>query len=351
MKKALYLVLVLALTVAWSSLALAQTKLNPTKDNPIVWKAQTLWNAGEIPQKTFEALCENIKKMSDGRLIVEPFASAVIVPQNETLEALQNNILQVIHVWPGYGGHKEPGLIPISDPIYAFKNPLEGFMWYYLKGGEEKFRKLYAPFKGYPVGIMHWTPESYPSRVPIRSKADFKGLKIRLPQGLENDLLSKLGATVIMFPGNEIFSALDKGVVDATNWSSLGVNASLGLMDIPGVKYATYPGFHSMPIGDFTVNIDRWNELPEDLQAIVETAVRRWAMDSWMAIHDADLAFVKKARETGKWEIISWSDENITEMRHEAYKVWQEWKKKSPMSKEVLDSIEDYLKELGRSME
>ena len=350
LKKVLIPALALALTLAWSPLASAQNKLNPTKEKPIVWKAQTLWGAAEIPQKSFEVLCENIKQMSGGRLIVEPYAAGVIVPTNETLTALTNNILQVLHVWPGYGGGKEPALIPISDLIYAYNTPLEGYMWYYKKGGEEIFKEIYAPFKAIPVGLMYWTSESYPSRVPIRNKADFKGLKIRLPQGMENDLLTRLGATAIQFPGTEIFSALDKGVVDAANWSSLGVNESLGLHDIPGIAYATYPGFHSMPIGDFTVNTDRWNELPEDLQAIVRVACKAWGLDSWMDIHDADMAAVKKYSQPGsKIEIVSWTDADRKDMFTEAYNtVWQDWKKKSPLAKKAIESYEAYLKELGR---
>ena len=344
MKRILSLALALALTVAWAPLATAQTA-----DKPIVWKAQTLWNAGEIPQKTFEDLCENIKVMSGGRLIVEPYPSGAIVPQNETLDALQNNVLQVLHVWPGYGSGKEPGLAPISDLIFAYRSPVELDTWLWYKGGIEIFRKMYAPFKGYPVGAMYWGVESWPSRKPLTKAEDFNGLKIRLSQGMQSEVLTKFGANVIQLPGNEIFPALDKGVIDACDWSTVGVNASLGLFDLSGVNYINYPGFHSMPIGDFTVNIDEWNKLPADLKAIVETACRRWMIDSWETIWVADITFVAKHRDPkSKVTVTDFPDAEKQKLTDVAVTIWNGWKSKSPLTKETIESQEAWLREIGR---
>lgn len=321
-----------------------------TAGKPISWKAQTLWNAGEIPQKTFEDMCENIKVMSGGRLIIETYPSGAIVPQNETLDALQNNVLDVIHVWPGYGAPKNPALAAISDLIFAYRSPIELDTWLFQKGGIELFRKIYAPFKGYPVGAMYWGVESWPSRKALAKADDFKGLKIRLSQGMQSEVLTALGASVIQLPGNEIFPALDKGVIDACDWSTVGVNNSLGLFDLSGVNYTNYPGFHSMPIGDFTVNIDRWNELTPDLKAIVETAVRRWMLDSWEAIYVADIEFVKKHRDdpNSKVTITEFPPEEIEKMTVAAQKVWQNWKSKNADSKAVIESQEDWLRDIGR---
>ena len=320
-----------------------------TAGKPLVWKAQTLWNASEIPQKTFEDLCNNIKIMSGGRLIIEPYPSGAIVPQNETLDALQNNVLQVIHVWPGYGAAKNPALAAISDLIFAYRSPIELDTWLFQKGGLEIFRKIYAPFKGYPVGAMYWGVESWPSRKPLSKAEDFKGLKIRLSQGMQSQVLAEFGASVVQLPGNEIFPAMDKGVIDACDWSTVGVNKSLGLFDLSGVDYVNYPGFHSMPIGDFTVNIDEWNKLTPDLKAIVETAVRRWMLDSWETIYVADIAAVAKAREPGsKLKVTAFPPEEVEKMTAVAQKVWAEWKTKNADCKEVIESQEAWLRELGR---
>ncbi len=346
MRKKCFVVIAAALYLAIFSV-FASTQ---AAEKPISWKAQTLWNAGEIPQKTFEKLCENIKVMSAGRLLIEAFPSGAIVPQNETLDALQNGVLDVIHVWPGYGAPKNPALAAISDLIFAYRSPIELDTWLFKKGGMELFRKIYAPFKGYPVGAMYWGVESWPSRRPLSKTEDFKGLKIRLSQGMQSEVLTSFGASVIQLPGNEIFPALDKGVIDACDWSTAGVNASLGLFDLSGVNYTNYPGFHSMPIGDFTVNIDKWNELTPDLKAIVETAVRGWMLDSWETVYAADIEFVNKHRDDPKSKvtITTFSPEEMQKMTDAAQKVWASWKTKNADCKAVIESQENWLREIGR---
>ncbi len=76
-------------------------------------------------------------------------------------------------------------------------------------------------------------------------------MKIREPQGMEAEFMAKAGASVVVLPGTEIFSAMDKGVVDATNWATASINDKTGFHQV--APYFTYPGFHSMPVGDFTV--------------------------------------------------------------------------------------------------
>lgn len=326
----------------WCAAAQAQ----PTKEKPIVWKAQTLWNASEIPQKTFEDLCENIKVMSGGRLIIEPYPSGAIVPQNETLTALQSNVLQVIHVWPGYAAGKNPAFAAMTDLIFAYEHPWELDTFMNQLGGLQMLRDLYKPFNGYTVGVMYWGVESWPSRRPIRNVGDFKGLKIRISQGMQAEMMAKAGASVVQFPGNEIFSALDKGVVDATDWSTAGVNHSLGLSEL--APYFTYPGFHSMPIGDFTVNLKEWEKLPDDLKAIVETAVRRWCWDTVETVALADIKFAAMARETGKFHPVTWTKEDKDEARKMAIQTWQDWKKKNEDTKKVIEAQEAWLRDLGR---
>jgi TRAP-type mannitol/chloroaromatic compound transport system substrate-binding protein len=288
--------------------------------------------------------------MSGGRLIIEPYPSGGIVPTAQTLDALQNGVLDVLHVWPGYGAAKEPGLAPISDLVFAYRSPIELDTWLWKKGGMEILRKMYAPFKGYPVGAMYWGVESWPSRKPLAKADDFKGLKIRLPQGLQAEILSKFGASIMQITPEEIFNALDKGMVDACDWSTVGVNDSLGLHDLNGVNYTNYPGFHSMPIGDFTVNIDKWNALTPDLKAIVETACHAWMVDSWQTIYAADIAFYNKHRNDPKSKvtITDFPEAERQKLTDVASEVWDSWKSKSPLAKEAIESQQEWLREIGR---
>lgn len=315
------------------------------KKEVIKWKAQTLWAAQETPHKTFEEFCQRVKKMTGGRLEIQAFPAGAVVPTFETLDAVKNNVLQAIHVWPGYAAGKNPAFAALTDLIFAYEHPweLDAFMHY--RGGLEMLRELYKPFGAYTVGVMFWGVESWPSKKPITKLEDFKGIKIREPQGMEAEFMTKAGASVVVLPGQEVFSALDKGVIDATNWGTVSINDKMGFHQI--APYFTYPGFHSMPVGDFTVNQKEWDRLPDDIKAILVTATREWCWDTVERVALEDLKVVSEAKAKGRTPI-SWSPEEKAKARKLAREIWQEWKKKNEQTRKIIEAQEAWLKELGR---
>jgi len=312
---------------------------------PIKWKAQAFWSAQETPFKTFEAMCKRIKVLTNGRMEIEAYPGGAIVPVFEALDAVKNNVIQAMHSWPGYHSGKNPALAVMGDFIFAYQHPweLDAFMHY--RGGLDLLRELYKPFGVYTVGIMMWGVESWPSKKPIAKMEDFKGLKIREPQGMEAEFMAKAGASVVVLPGGEVYSALDKGVIDATNWATASMNEKMGFHQI--APYFTYPGFHSMPIGDFTVNQKEWDKLPDDIKAILTTATREWCWDTVHQVALEDMKLIPEAKAKGRTPV-AWSDEEKAKARALASQVWQEWKSKSPDVKKVIDAHEAWLKELGR---
>jgi TRAP-type mannitol/chloroaromatic compound transport system substrate-binding protein len=337
-KRVLFIAIALMVAVALAAPALAQQA-------PIKWKAQTLWNTQETPQKTFEEFCKKVKIATNGRLEIEPFSAGTIVPTNETLTALQSNVLQAIHVWPGYASGRNPAFAALCDFIFAYENPweLDAFMHY--RGGLELLRELYKPFGAYTVGVMVWGLESWPSKKPIRNMEDLKGIKIREPQGMESEFMSKAGASVVVLPGTEIFSAMDKGVVEATNWATASINDKTGFHQV--APYFTYPGFHSMPIGDFTVRQQEWDKLPDDIKQILTTLCREWAWDTIERVAMEDAKLVSEAKSKG-YTPIAWTPEEKAKARKIAQEIWQGWKGKNEQTKRAIEMQEAWLRELGR---
>ncbi len=94
-----------------------------------------------------------MKVLTNGRLEIEPFSAGAIVPTNETLTALQGNVLQAIHVWPGYASGKNPAFAALTDFIFAYEHPWELDIFMQYKGGLELLRELYKPFGAYTVGV------------------------------------------------------------------------------------------------------------------------------------------------------------------------------------------------------
>ncbi|MBN1849109.1 MAG: TRAP transporter substrate-binding protein [Deltaproteobacteria bacterium] len=313
-------------------------------EKPIKWKCQVFWSAAELTYKTFVDFCNRIKVLTNGRLEIAPYPAGAIVPTFEALDALQNNVIQCMHMWPGYFSGKEPALAAISDMVAAYSHPWQKDAWMYYKGGWEMLNEMYRPYNAYTVGWMLWGVESMVSTDPIRRMEDFKGLKMRVPQGMTAMLMQKLGASVVVLPGGEVYSALDKGVINTTDWATPSMNQRLGFFQV--AKYYNYPGFHSMPIGDFTVNIKEWNKLPDDIKQILKTACREWCWDSIERIAIDDIRAVEEMKHKGV-TALTWTDEDLTKVRAVAIEVWDEFAKKSPMTKKVVDSQKDWLRDLG----
>jgi len=294
------------------------------------WKLQTLWSAGETPYKLLEEFCAKVKVATNGRLEITPYPAGAIVPTFETIDALKNNILQVINVWPGYFVGKEPAFAPLTDFLFAYEEPWEYEAFFNYRGGMELINELYAPYNGVCIGVVLWGRESMFLKFPANKMEDFKGHKIRSPQGMTADMLKHLGAGVVVLPGEEAYSALDKGVVDGADWSTASVNHRMGFSRV--TKYYIYPEFRSMPISDFTINKKEWEKLPADIQQILKGLVRELNAHQLSQLAIEDLAAIKEMEAMGL---------------HRGT-VWKDWAEKSPMSKKVIDAQVEWLKEIKR---
>ena len=139
---------------------------------------------------------------------------------------------------------------------------------------------------------MLWGAESIPSKMPLRNIGDFEGIKMRAPEGMGAAIWRKLGVGVSTLPGTEVYTALERGKVEATDWGTLGMNDELGYDDI--AAYAIYPGVHSMPASDVTLNLDVWNSLPDDLKQVLQEATVAFNQDSIRANQELDESFAAK---------------------------------------------------------
>jgi len=307
------------------------------------WRVQTLWGAGEETFRYFQEFCDNVKTNTGGRLQIQPFAAGAVVGAFETLDAVGQNVLQGQSTYPGYWAGKEPALAVIGDFAFGYREPAQQNDWLYKKGGIELLRQAYQRFNAYTVGATWWGVESLTSRKPIRHPDDFKGVKHRGAQGIAAETIAKMGASIVVIPGGEAYSALEKGVVDSVDWSTLSVNEKVGFFEI--AKYATFPGFHSMPIQDFTVNAGAWKKLPDDVKQILEKTWRDFSLVQVARIAENDKRVAQEVQKKGV-ELIAWSDEDLTAAREIAQHVVDEWAAKSPLAKQAAESQRDYLKEL-----
>ena len=335
----------------WVSIALvavlvAMTVQTAAAADVIKWKAQTYWPAGVLGYKAFADFTDRVKDMTGGRLEIKPFPGNAIVPYNELMDATKSNIIQGCYSWAGYAAGKQPAFSVMTDLIGAWKDEMEVFDFYHYGGGLDYLNELYKPFGVYSVGPVIGQMEVIPSKVPISKPEDFKGLKVRSPEGMLADLLKKMGASVVVLASSDMYQALDKGVVDAGDYSCPTLNYALGLHKVSG--YFNYPGFHSLPQGDFAVNQKAWDELPDDIKAILKVAVRDWCIDFSQQLRLSDNEAVQKMVEAGS-KPMEWGPEAMQQVRNLCAQVWSEWAAKSPECAKAVELQKTFIEmKLGR---
>ena len=330
----IYLVLSLATTIGTTQ----------TVAQDYQWTIQSLWQAGSINHRVFEQFCENVKQLTGGRLVIDPMPVGTLVAYNETLDAVGSGILDGQQSGAGYFAGKDAGFAMLSEFPGGYETAYQMQMWFEYGGGKELARELYGRFNVHYIGSVWHGMESIPSKKPLLSIDDLKGVKMRIPEGLNQEVFNKIGAAPVNIPGSEVYTSLDRGVIDATDWGTLGMNVDLGYHKI--APYQIYPGFHSLPMADVAVNADRWDELPADIQAIVEVAVRDFAREMIQQMETADANAAQTAQAQGA-ELVTWSKEERHRFRLIAADVLKTFAQRSEMAQRIYDSHMAYLKQLG----
>ncbi len=242
---------------------------NPTETYQ--WKMVTTWPKN-FPGLGTSAndLAAAIEAMSGGRLTIKVYGANELVGPFETFDAVSRGTAEMGHSGAYYWkGKVEAAQFFSSVPFGLTAQEMNG--WLYFGGGLELWRELYEPFGiiPFPAGNTGTQMGGWFNR-EINSVADLKGLKIRMP-GMGGEVLTRAGATTVNLPGGEIFTALQSGAIDATEWVGPYNDLAFGLHK--AAKYYYYPGWHEPGSTiELLVNQEAYNLLPKDLQEIITQA-------------------------------------------------------------------------------
>ncbi len=221
-------------------------------------------------------VADQIRKSSSGRIDITIFEPGEIVPAFSISDAVRDAKVPIGYTWLGYDQGKVPAS-PLLGAVPFGLEPWEFAAWWYEGGGRALGQALYHE-QGSHILLCGMTgPETAGwFRNPVRSLADVEGLKIRFA-GIGGRVMERAGASVTMLPGGEIFQALEKGAIDATEFALPIVDQSLGFNRIAPYNY--YPGWHQPgTFSHLAVNLDVWAGLSEADQALLETACTAGAM-------------------------------------------------------------------------
>ncbi|WP_166268693.1 TRAP transporter substrate-binding protein [Marinobacter caseinilyticus] len=217
-------------------------------------------------------VADNLTTASDGSIEVRVYEPGKLVPPFDILQSVSDGKVSAGYTWIGYDQGKVPA-VPLFAAVPFGMKPWAYIGWYYYGGGHEMLQEVYAN-KGYKVyaqlcGIIG--PETagwYANK--IETLEDYKGMKIRFA-GLGGKVLERLGASVTMMPGGELYQALEKGTIDATEFSMPAIDQILGFDQI--VKYNLFPGWHQQFTAQYMlINKGEWDRATKAQKALVEAS-------------------------------------------------------------------------------
>ena len=245
--------------------------VQPTKTYE--WKMVTTWPKNFPGLGTgAEFLAELIGKMSNERIKVKVYGAGELVPAFEIFDAVSRGAAELGHGAAYYWKGKHEALQFFSSVPFGLTG-LEMNAWLYHGGGMELWQEAYAPFGLIPaasgntgVQMGGWFNKE------INSVDDLRGLKMRIP-GLGGEVLKRAGGTPVNLPGGELFTALQTGAIDATEWVGPYNDLAFGLYK--AAKHYYYPGWHEPGTTlECFVNKKVFDELSDDLKSIVLNACR-----------------------------------------------------------------------------
>ena len=308
------------------------------------WKMVTTWPPNfPIFQEGVERFAEEVKTMSNGRLNIKVYAGGELVPPLQTFDAVSQGTVELGHGASYYWAGKIPAAQFFTTVPFGM-SAQGANAWLYGGGGLELYKEIYAPFNlvPFPMGNTGVQMGGWFNK-KINSVDDLKGLKMRIP-GLGGKVIAKAGGTPVLLPGGEIYTALDRGTIDATEWVGPFHDERLGLYR--AAKYYYYPGWHEPgTVLELIANKKAYESLPPDLQKIIETAAA--ASSVWMLsqFEAKNLTALKQLKNEYKVEVLPFPDDVLKALHGYTNEVLEEEAAKDPTFKRVYDAYEAFMKD------
>jgi TRAP-type C4-dicarboxylate transport system substrate-binding protein len=299
-------------------------------------------NANYILQQEW---VEDVAERTDGRVEIELLPVESIVAHSETQDAVAAGILDGHFTDTSYFAGKDPAFGLIANPVGAWSAPEQMFDFIENGGGRELMNEMLNPYGLQFIGATTPGLEAFLSKVPLEGVDDLEGLKMRAPEGMVQRVFAAAGASPVNLPGSEVYTSLDKGVIDAADYTVFSTNHQQGMHEV--APHPVYPGFHSMPLVEVSMNLETWNEMPAEIQDALVASVQDWARMQVETLHKRDQEAVAEARENPDITVHDWPEEERAKFRAIAKTEWEKAAEGSENAQKVYDTLTAYLESEG----
>ncbi|GGO82621.1 alpha-keto acid-binding periplasmic protein TakP [Marinobacterium nitratireducens] len=290
---------------------------------------------------TITWVADRLDKVSDGSIRMKIYEPGKLVSPPEILDAVSSGKVNSGYATAGYWQGKIPAAALFSAVPFG-PEAGEYMAWLYYGNGMNLYQEMYDSagynVKVLPCAILSPETSGWFSK-PIEKPEDLQGLNMRF-FGLGASVMEKLGVGTVQLPGGEIFGALEKGAIDATEFSQPAIDTRLGLNKI--VKYNYFPGWHQQAtIFELLVNKDAWNGMSEGQQAVVETTCMASVTNSIAEGEAMQFPVMADARQNGV-EIRYWNQTMLDTFSEKWQEVAAEKSAEDPFFKKVWDDLSQF---------
>jgi len=305
------------------------------------WKMVTTWPPNfPVLGEGCKLAAKWIEVMSGGRMEVEVYGGGELIPSLEVFDAVSSGAVEMGSSSGYYWAGKIPAAQFFSSVPFGM-NAQQMNAWVINAGGNKLWNEIYEPFNllALPGGNTGVQAGGWFNR-QINTMEDLKGLKMRIP-GLGAKVLKKAGGTPMLVAGGELFTNLERGVIDATEWISPYHDYKMGFYKV--AKYYYYPGWHEPgTILEMIFNKDKFQNLPVDLQEIIKTATYR--LNQWMLteFEAKNSLYLSKLVDEEKVDIRRFPDEVMGHLKDLSKEVIQELIDTDPQSKKVFEHFNSF---------
>jgi TRAP-type mannitol/chloroaromatic compound transport system substrate-binding protein len=286
-----------------------------------------------------ERLAEKLEALTDGRFRIRPYAAGELVPALQVLDAAQQGTVQVGHSAGYYYTGKHEALAFDTGVPFGLTSRQQS-AWLYEGGGIELMREIYSDFGviNFPAGNTGAQMGGWFKR-EVNGVADLRGLKMRIP-GMGGQVMDRLGVTVQVLGGSEIYPALERGAIDATEWVGPYDDEKLGFQN--AARFYYYPGWWEPgPSMAFMVNRQAWDRLPSSYQQAFEVATV-YAMNGTQTIYDRQNPAALERLVAGGTQLRKYPDDIMEAARTATRDLLEQHAARDAAYRRVYDSFRDF---------
>ena len=310
----------------------------------VQWRMQALWDGGTTPFEFEKTFVERVGELTDGRFEIKLFSAGQLVPANQAFDAVRAGAFEMMKTFDGYEAGKIPAFAFTSTIPFGFPEADQYEAWFYELGGLEMAREAYGK-----AGLTYIAPTVYGeepihSTVRIETIADMAGKKGRFV-GLASAVMGDLGVAVTPLATAEVYSGLEKGLIDFADRGDLTANYEAGLAEV--AKFIILPGVHQPTTAtSYVANNAAYAALPDSFKAALAVAAREISGSLRQRILVENTKVLDKYREQGV-EVIHLDQGDVAEARAKAVESWSKATKGDPLATKIVESQTAFMKSLA----